>query len=485
MPSLSFFTNRILLLINDVGVHYVVMPRSQDVRRKGISVRIRLDDQNDYHLLASALGNIPVARLLVLLISEVVLIWAKKEAPALPFGSLIVAIQRNKDLANICRRISARESGGMAHGRSQSLWLAFKDTERRSLRGIWEALHWSEGKLMLTCLADAMMLGGLEGLATKAPVVPTLYRAISVSGSQVEAEVLSEVNPLLERARRERKRSEKAMEEKAPVKGADPSSRNKDKSPTNGDGTPRFSLGRKTDGDPAVVDLSDPSSCNGLIVGTSGSGKTELLRSIVANIIARNNPATLRVALFEAGTLNFDPINESRYLLHPVITNVPDAIRFLANIVNQIEERYELLSHRKPSSIKNNWHWQILGLPRYVFIFDNLDALLSWDRSSKNPFEEVLIRIATTGPAVGMHLLATAQRAADDIIARRIKDHFPLRICLRVGSTAESLAVIGTPGGEGLQEPGDLLYNSGSEVVNARFVVPSPDELLELCFLIK
>jgi S-DNA-T family DNA segregation ATPase FtsK/SpoIIIE len=242
-----------------------------------------------------------------------------------------------------------------------------------------------------------------------------------------------------------------------------------------------FPIGLGVDGKPVLTDFSDPNTCHSLVAGTAGSGKSELLKSIVATLIAKNTVSSLRVAIVDPKILTFTGINGCPFLTQPVITEVTAAITLLQSAVTEMEKRYQSLAADGQSALKERWDAGMTDIPYFILIFDEFADLILSDREAKKTFEELVARIAAKGRAAGIHLLLATQRPDRNVVTGLIKANLPLKICLKVTSGMNSQIVLDEPGAEKLLGRGDLLCNAGRGLVRAQsYFIPQHD-FLKLC----
>jgi FtsK/SpoIIIE family/FtsK alpha domain/PD-(D/E)XK nuclease superfamily len=242
-----------------------------------------------------------------------------------------------------------------------------------------------------------------------------------------------------------------------------------------------FPVGLGVDGSPLLADFADPNTCHGLVAGTAGSGKSELLKSIVASLIAKNTVSSLRLAIVDPKILTFIGINGCPFLTQPVITEVQAAITLLQSAVSEMEKRYQTLGADGQTALKERWDAGITDIPYYVLVFDEFADLILADREAKKSFEELIARIAAKGRAAGIHLLLATQRPDRTVVTGLIKANLPLKICLKVTTSTNSQIVLDETGAEQLLGRGDLLCNSGRGLVRTQsYFIPQP-EFLNLC----
>ncbi|HSI84064.1 MAG: DNA translocase FtsK [Candidatus Methylacidiphilales bacterium] len=250
-------------------------------------------------------------------------------------------------------------------------------------------------------------------------------------------------------------------------------------------GKVRFPVGVDIEGKPLLIDLTDPVTCHGLIAGGSGSGKSELLKSIVASLIARNTTASLRLAIVDPKILTFTGISGCPFLTQPVITEIQPAIAMLHSTVEQMDERYRLLAAEGQTSLKDRWDAGMTDIPYLVIIFDEFADLILADRAARREFEELVAILAAKGRAAGIHLLLATQRPDRTIVTGLIKANLLLKICLRVTTAINSQIVIDEPGAESLLGRGDLLCDAGRGLIRAQSCFIPQSQFLEACLLRK
>lgn len=250
---------------------------------------------------------------------------------------------------------------------------------------------------------------------------------------------------------------------------------------TRSDNKVTFPVGLGVDGKPVLADFADPNTCHGLVAGTAGSGKSELLKSIVASLIAKNTVSSLRLAIVDPKILTFTGINGCPFLSQPVITDVQAAITLLQSAVSEMEKRYQTLGADGQTALKERWDAGMTDIPYYVLVFDEFADLILADREAKKSFEELVARIAAKGRAAGIHLLLATQRPDRTVVTGLIKANLPLKICLKVTTSTNSQIVLDEPGAEQLLGRGDLLCNSGRGLMRAQsYFIPQP-EFLKVC----
>ncbi|MGA8261943.1 MAG: DNA translocase FtsK [Arenicellales bacterium] len=229
-----------------------------------------------------------------------------------------------------------------------------------------------------------------------------------------------------------------------------------------------FPIGLGVDGKVLVADLADPKTCHALVAGTSGSGKSEFLRSMAASLIERNGSDSLRLTLIDPKVLTFGDLKDLPHLTGPIISNVDDAVACLEQAVEDMDRRYEKLGHEGFANLGERIEAGHGDLPFHVIIFDEFADLILAGKKQKSEFENLVARLASKGRAAGIHLVLATQRPDRTIVTGPIKANLPLKICLRVTSSTNSQIILDEPGGEALVGRGDLLCDRGKGVERAQ-----------------
>ena len=241
-----------------------------------------------------------------------------------------------------------------------------------------------------------------------------------------------------------------------------------------------FPLGIGVDGRLLVADLADPKTCHGLVAGTSGSGKSELLRAMTASLVARNDPDALRLTLIDPKVLTFGDLRDAPHLAGPVITDVADAIACLEAAVADMDARYPRLAEEGFSNLAERIAAGRTDLPFHVMVVDEFADLILAGRREKGRFEALVARLAAKGRAAGIHLVLATQRPDKDIVTGPIKANLPLKICLRVTSAVNSKIILDEPGGEALVGRGDLLCDRGLGIERAQSPFVAAEDMRRL-----
>ncbi len=242
-----------------------------------------------------------------------------------------------------------------------------------------------------------------------------------------------------------------------------------------------FPIGIGVAGELLMGNFADANTCHGLVAGSSGSGKSEFLKSVVASLIHRNSPAALRMTIVDPKILTFGEMNGSPYLTDPIITDLETALVKLEMAINEMNRRYQQLSDEGFIHLEARLAAGKTDLPFWLLIFDEFADLGTEDKKEKKRFENLVSKLAAKGRAAGIHLVLATQRPDKEVVTGLIKANLPLQICLRVTSNTNSQIVLGEPGGENLVGKGDLLCNRGKGIERAQSLFLPAGALKSLC----
>jgi S-DNA-T family DNA segregation ATPase FtsK/SpoIIIE len=218
-----------------------------------------------------------------------------------------------------------------------------------------------------------------------------------------------------------------------------------------------LALGKDIVGKPFVTDLKKLPHL--LIAGTTGSGKSVGINSMVVSLLYRNSPDRLKLMMIDPKMLEFSIYNDIPHLLTPVITNPKQAVTALSNMVAEMERRYQLMSQYKTKNIdgfnKKAKKEGVEELPYIVVIIDELADLMM---TSGKDVEYSIARLAQMARAAGIHLIVATQRPSVDVVTGLIKANLPARISFRVGQKIDSKVILDSFGAESLLGRGDMLF---------------------------
>ena len=216
-------------------------------------------------------------------------------------------------------------------------------------------------------------------------------------------------------------------------------------------------LGLDLGGKPVYIDLSRMPHL--LIAGSTGTGKSVCLNSLLASILLRSTPNELRMILIDPKKVELNHYESIPHLLTPVVTNMKDAAAVLSNIVREMESRYELMGMARARNLRDWNEARAAGgeppMPTILVVIDELADLMM---VSPAEVEDAIIRLAQKSRAVGIHLVLATQRPSADVITGMIKANVPSRIAFAVSSQVDSRVVLDAGGAETLLGHGDMLF---------------------------
>ncbi len=202
-----------------------------------------------------------------------------------------------------------------------------------------------------------------------------------------------------------------------------------------------------------------------LVAGTTGSGKSVTIHSIITSLLYRNGPDDLKFIMIDPKRVELTLYNNIPHLLTPVITDAKKTILALKWAAKEMDRRYDILeaeSVRDIESYHNNvWAKKSAGVDRLPYIVIIIDELADIMSSYPRELESAIVRLAQMSRAVGIHLILSTQRPEVNIITGLIKANIPARIALKVSSQVDSRTILDTGGAEKLLGAGDMLYSSG------------------------
>jgi DNA segregation ATPase FtsK/SpoIIIE, S-DNA-T family len=216
-------------------------------------------------------------------------------------------------------------------------------------------------------------------------------------------------------------------------------------------------LGKDISGNAIWTDLSRMPHL--LIAGTTGSGKSGCINTILTSTLLRSTPDEVRMILIDPKRIELGYYESIPHLLTPVVSNPKEAAVVLMNVVAEMERRYERLSFVRARSLPEaNRALRARGeapLPYLLVVIDELADLMM---VSPQAVEDCVIRLAQKSRAVGIHLVLATQRPSVDVITGMIKANVPSRIAFAVSSQTDSRVILDGAGAESLLGQGDMLF---------------------------
>ncbi len=213
-----------------------------------------------------------------------------------------------------------------------------------------------------------------------------------------------------------------------------------------------LALGKDISGKALIADLSEMPHL--LIAGTTGSGKTVCVNTIIMSMLYNSSPEDLKFLMVDPKMVELACYNDIPHMLAPAVTDPKKVSAALNWIVSEMEHRYKRLSKEGARNIKG-YREKGLSMPYIVVIIDELADLM---QVSAKTIESSITRLAQLSRAVGIHLILATQRPSVDVITGVIKANFPARVSFKVASKVDSRTVLDMNGAETLLGKGDLLF---------------------------
>jgi S-DNA-T family DNA segregation ATPase FtsK/SpoIIIE len=216
-------------------------------------------------------------------------------------------------------------------------------------------------------------------------------------------------------------------------------------------------LGKDISGNAVWADLARMPHL--LIAGTTGSGKSGCINTILTSILLRATPDDVRMILIDPKRIELNYYESIPHLLTPVVSSPKTAAAALANVVGEMERRYERMSHVRARSLPEmNRALRGRGEKQLPYLLVVIDELADLMMISPQEVEDAVIRLAQKSRAVGIHLVLATQRPSVDVITGMIKANVPSRIAFAVSSQTDSRVILDQAGAESLLGQGDMLF---------------------------
>ena len=218
-----------------------------------------------------------------------------------------------------------------------------------------------------------------------------------------------------------------------------------------------IALGKNISGIPIVGDLA--SMPHLLIAGTTGSGKSVCINTIILSLLYRHTPDKCKFILIDPKMLELSTYEGIPHLLCPVITEAKKAASVLGWVVKEMESRYKLMTKEGVRNIDGYNTKHTLAMPFIVVVVDEMSDLML---VAGKEIENYIQKLSQMARAAGIHIIMATQRPSVDVITGTIKANFPTRISFQVTSKIDSRTILGEQGAEQLLGKGDMLYMSSA-----------------------
>ncbi|HZK43614.1 MAG TPA: DNA translocase FtsK 4TM domain-containing protein [Syntrophomonadaceae bacterium] len=214
-----------------------------------------------------------------------------------------------------------------------------------------------------------------------------------------------------------------------------------------------FALGEDITGNPVVARLNDMPHL--LIAGSTGSGKSVCINSIIMSLIYNTTPDELKLVFIDPKMVELTVYNGIPHLLTPVVTNPKKAAVILKWMVTEMEKRYRLFAEK---GVRDIARYNLVATERIPFIVIVIDELADLMMVAPVEVEDSICRLAQMARAAGMHLVVATQRPSVDVVTGIIKANIPSRIAFAVSSAIDSRTILDIGGAEKLLGKGDMLF---------------------------
>ncbi len=235
-----------------------------------------------------------------------------------------------------------------------------------------------------------------------------------------------------------------------------------------------IALGKSISGSPITGDLSTMPHL--LIAGTTGSGKSVCINTIILSLLYKHSPEKCKFILIDPKMLELSTYEGIPHLLCPVITEAKRAASVLGWVVKEMENRYKLMTKVGVRNIDGYNEKHKISMPYIVVIVDEMSDLML---VAGKDIENYIQKLSQMARAAGIHIIMATQRPSVDVITGTIKANFPTRISFQVTSKIDSRTILGEQGAEQLLGKGDMLYMTSANRmtrIHAPFVSESEIE---------
>ncbi|MDB4217647.1 DNA translocase FtsK [Candidatus Pelagibacter sp.] len=234
-----------------------------------------------------------------------------------------------------------------------------------------------------------------------------------------------------------------------------------------------IALGKNISGKPIIGDLA--SMPHLLIAGTTGSGKSVCINTIILSLLYRHTPEKCKFILIDPKMLELSTYEGIPHLLCPVITEAKKAASVLGWVVKEMESRYRLMTKEGVRNIDGYNTKHKLPMPYIVVVVDEMSDLML---VAGKEIENYIQKLSQMARAAGIHIIMATQRPSVDVITGTIKANFPTRISFQVTSKIDSRTILGEQGAEQLLGKGDMLYmSSANRIVRIHAPFVSDNEI--------
>ena len=242
-------------------------------------------------------------------------------------------------------------------------------------------------------------------------------------------------------------------------------------------------LGKDIAGEPVITDLAKMPHL--LVAGTTGSGKSVCVNTLISSILFSRKPEEVKLLLIDPKMVELSIYNGIPHLMAPVVTDMKKAAAVLRWAVREMEARYKAFAASGKRDIKSyNEAHPKAAMPLIVLIIDELADLMM---TAPDDIEESISRLAQMARAAGIHMVLATQRPSVNVITGSIKANVPSRISFAVGSQIDSRTILDMAGAEKLLGKGDMLFApiGANKPIRVQGAFISDDEVEHLVEFVK
>lgn len=244
-----------------------------------------------------------------------------------------------------------------------------------------------------------------------------------------------------------------------------------------------LAIGKDIYGRPIVSDLTRMPHL--LVAGTTGSGKSVAISSMIMSIIYKATPEEVKMLMIDPKLLELSTFDGIPHLVSPVVTNPKEATLALKKMVMEMEQRYRLIAGKGARNIEN-FNKNVPDEERIPYIVVIIDELADLMFTASKDVEDSIVRLAQMARASGIHLIVATQRPSVDVITGIIKANFPTRMAFQVSSKVDSRTILDSHGAEHLIGKGDmLLMTPGARITRLHGAYVSEEEVRDVTNFIK
>ncbi len=214
-------------------------------------------------------------------------------------------------------------------------------------------------------------------------------------------------------------------------------------------------IGKGGSGETVIIDLAKMPHL--LVAGSTGSGKSVFVNTIISCLLIEKDPSEIRLLLIDPKRVELTPYNGIPHLLTPVVVETDQVVSLLRGLIREMMDRYRRMEE---IGVRNIDSYNRKSADRMPYLVVAVDELADLMMTASVDVEQALCRLAQLGRATGIHLVVATQRPSVDVLTGLIKANFPSRVSFALTSQIDSRTILDTAGAEKLLGKGDMLYQS-------------------------